>query len=229
MDTKGMGLKPQLLLAALTCSGGEVRKTFTAEEMLIRAWERNKSAWGLRGYEDEHPDSEKIFKELNSRGSSGLVGQGLLEQVTPLVFRLTPAGLAAASELNPEDIKVQEKASRVLQEEIKAILEHPVFLAWLKDPSTPMSFHKAGHFWGIAPGTPPRVARERVAFIEVTLQAAERFLTERDVESIIDGRGQDLFDRHDVQRCLEFQSAMKERFAKELHRLGAIDGVKSAK
>src|SRR5262245_48541957 len=98
MDTKGMGLKPQLLLAAMDCSGGELHRTFTAEDLLIRAWDRNKAAWGLRGYEDEHPDSEKIFKELNSRGSSGLVGQGLLEQVSSLIFRLTPAGLAAASE-----------------------------------------------------------------------------------------------------------------------------------
>ncbi len=221
-----MGLKPQLILAALDCSGGDVKNTFTAEDMLISAWERNKSAWGLRGHEDEHPDSEKIFKELYSRGSSGLVRQGLLEQVSPLVFRLTPAGLAAASELNPGDIKVREKASRVLQEEIKAILAHPVFRAWLADPLTPKSFHKVGHFWGIAPGPPPRVARERVAFIDVTLGAAERLLTEREVESIGDGRGHILFDGHDVQRCLEFQSAMKERFAKELHRLGAIGDVK---
>lgn len=228
MDTKGLGLKFQLLLAALDCSGGELKKTFTAEDMLIRAWEKNKSAWGLRGHEDEHPDSEKVFKELNRRGSSGLVGQGLLAQVSPLVFRLTPAGLAAASELNPDDIKLREKASRELQEQIKAILGHPVFRAWLDDPSTPKSFHKVGHFWGIAPGTPPRVARERVNFIEVILRAAERLLTERNVETISDGRGHILFDRHDVERCLEFQLAMKARFARELQRLGAIDGVNSA-
>lgn len=226
MDTKGMGLKPQLLLAALDCSGGEVKKTFTAEDMLISAWERNKSAWGLRGHEDEHPDSDKILKELFSRGSSGLVAQGLLEQVSPLVFRLSPAGLVAASELNPDDIKVREKASRELQEQIKAILGHPVFCSWLDDPATPKSFHKAGSFWGIAPGTPPRVARDRVAFIDVTLHAAERLLTERNVETISDGRGHILFDRHEVQRCLEFQLAMKERFAKELQRLGAIDDGK---
>src|SRR5690242_3610909 len=120
MDSKGLGLKPQLLLAALGCSNGEVKKTFTAEELLIRAWRQNRAAWGLRGYETEHPDSEKIFKELNSRGSSGLVGQGLLEQVSSFVFRLTPAGLAAASELNPDDVRVREKATRELQEQIKA-------------------------------------------------------------------------------------------------------------
>jgi hypothetical protein len=226
MDTKGMGLKPQVLLAAAVCSDGDLRKTFTAEDLLIRAWERNKAAWGLRGYEDDHPDPEKIYKELNRRGQNGLVGLGLLEQVSPLVFRLTPAGLAAASGLDPDDMKIREKASRELQDQIKSILGHPVFRAWLEYPATPKSFHKVGGFWGIAPGTPPRVARERVAFVEVTLQAAEGLLNERDIQTISDERGQPLFDRFDIQRCQEFQREMKKRFAKELHRLGAIDEVK---
>ena len=221
-----MGLKPQVLLAAVACSDGDLGKTFTAEDLLIRAWERNKGAWGLRGYEDQHPDPEKIYKELNRRGQIGLVGLGLLEQVSPLVFRLTPAGLTAASELDPDDMKIREKASREMQQQIKAILGHPVFRAWLEDRSTPKSFHKVGGFWGIAPGTPPRVARERVAFVEVTLHAADDLLNGRDVETISDERGQPLFDRLDIQRCMEFQVAMKERFAKELQRLGAIEDVK---
>lgn len=228
MDTKSMGLKPQLLLAAIACSNGDLRVTFTAEDLLIRAWERNKAAWGLRGYEDQHPDPEKIYKELNRRGENGLVGLGLLEQVNPLVFRLTPAGLAAASELNPDDIKVREKASRELQEQIKTILGHAVFRAWLEDPSTPKSFHKAGAFWGIAPGTPPRVARERVAFVEMTLRAAEALLVARDIETVSDEHRRALFDRHDIQRCLEFQRTMKERFAKELQRLGVTERFSSA-
>jgi hypothetical protein len=228
MDTKSIGLKPQVLLAAAACSEGDLKKTFTAEDLLIRAWERNKAAWGLRGYEDQHPDPEKIYKELNRRGQSGLVALGLLEQVSPLVFRLTPAGLAAASELDPDNMKIREKASRELQEQIKAILGHPVFRTWLQDPSTPKSFHKVGAFWGIAPGTPARIARERVSLVEVTLQAAEGLLNERNVQAISNERGQPLFDRVDIQRCLEFQRAMKKRFAKELLRLGATDAVMSA-
>jgi hypothetical protein len=84
MDTKRMGLKPQVLIAAVAISGGDLKKTFTAEDLLIIAWEKNKAAWGLRGYEDQHPDPEKIYKELNRRGKNDLVGLGLLEQVSPL-------------------------------------------------------------------------------------------------------------------------------------------------
>jgi hypothetical protein len=224
MEIKGLGLKPQVLLAALACSEGELRTTFTAEDLLIQAWKRNNSAWGLRGYEKEHPDPEKIYKELNRRGQSGLVALGLLEQVSPLVFRLTPAGLAAASELNPDDMVVREKAARELQEPIKAILEHPVFRAWLEDHSSPRSFHKAGSFWGIAPGTPSQTARKRLEEIDGTLKAAQQMLDDRNVETISNERGQILFDRHDVERCMQFQASLKERFFRDLQRLGAIAG-----
>ena len=80
-------LRQQVLLAALDCSGGDLQTTFTAEELLLSAWKRDPLAWGLRGHEREHPDSEMIYKELdrvsvggrNVRG--GLVGIGLLEKV----------------------------------------------------------------------------------------------------------------------------------------------------
>src|SRR5262249_29205619 len=118
-----------------------------------------------------------------------------------------------------------ERASRELQEEIKVILSHPVFRAWLDDPTSPRSFHKAGSFWGIAPGTPPKIARKRVSAVDETLEAADRFLTARGLEVVSDQRGQNLFDRQDIQRCMEFQRMLKERFAKELLRMGAVDAV----
>ena len=87
-------LRQQVLLAVLECSGGKLDKIFTAEELLLAAWVRDKVEWGLRGHEQEHPDSEKIYKELdrvsvkgkNVRG--GLVGLGLLERIRQRTYRL---------------------------------------------------------------------------------------------------------------------------------------------
>jgi hypothetical protein len=75
-----VGLRQQVLLAAMECSSGDLRKTFTAEELLLAAWSRDRMAWGLRGHESEHPDSERIYVELDRasiRGSNvrgGLAG-----------------------------------------------------------------------------------------------------------------------------------------------------------
>jgi hypothetical protein len=150
-----------------------------------------------------------------------------IRKKTALVFRLTPAGLAGASELDPENMEIKWKASRELQVEIKAILNHAVFQAWLADPTSPRSFHKAGSFWGIAPGTPPKVARKRVSSVDETLEKSARMLSDGGIEVVSDQRGQNLFDRQDIERCMEFQFALKERFAKELHRMGAISDAES--
>ena len=98
-------LREQVLLAALDCSGGDLEKTFTSEDLLVAAWKRDRLAWGLRGYERDHPDVDKLRKEIDSRGaregspSTGLVSAGLLVRVRERMYRLTPAGLAAASEV----------------------------------------------------------------------------------------------------------------------------------
>src|SRR6516164_3235924 len=175
-------LRQQVLLAALDCSGGDLTSTFTAEDLLLAAWKRDPMAWGLRGHEKQYPDSEKIYVELdrasvggrNVRG--GLAGLGLLEKVQRRTYRLTPAGLAAASKVVGATPSIRAKAERSLADAIENILSHPVFQDWTKDPALPKHFRDAGHFWGIAAGTPPSVIRRRITEIDLTLDRARATL-----------------------------------------------------
>src|SRR5262249_41673625 len=135
-------------------------------------------AWGLRGYEQDYPDADRLRKEIDSRGaregspSTGLVASGLLSRVRERIYRLTPTGLAAAVEVVGAEPDVRIKAERVLADAVRAILSHPVFRAWLKDSSSPKHFRDAGHFWGVAPGTPARVIHARILDVDSTLQKA---------------------------------------------------------
>ena len=221
MDTKGLSLKQQILVAALECSSGDSEKTFTMEALVVSAWKRNRQDWGLRGYEDLYPDLDKMNKEISPRGKGmkGMIDLGFLERVNRRVYRLTSAGLVAASKLQPSNAIGREKADRGLETAVKQIIEHPVFKSWLTDPARPKYFREAGHFWGIAPGTPPKTVRERVNSVEHTLKAALEVLDERGVEEIVEQRGRVLFDRKDIERCLEFQRILKHRFERDLKML----------
>lgn len=220
-----IGLRQQVLLAALECSGGDMQKTFTAEELLLAAWKRDRAAWGLRGHENEHPDSEKIYKELDRvsvRGKNvrgGLVSLGLLEKVQQRTFRLTPAGLVIASETAGTNPEVRATAVRRLADAVSAILSHPVLAEWIRDPSMPKYFRDAGHFWGIAAGTPRSVIRARIAAIDRTLEEAKDILREKGVEEISARHGKALFDSVDIERAMEFQAMLKQRFARDLDTL----------
>jgi hypothetical protein len=215
-------LRQQLLAAALECSGGDPNQTFSSEEILIAAWRNDPLSWGLRGHEHEYPDSNRIHRELDSRGKAhqGIVGGGFLERVRPRTYRLTPKGLAAATAAGGPDPEKLARLNRVLEDEVTRIIEHPAFIGWLKDSSTPRSFRDVGHFWGVAPGTPARVVRQRLQSVEETLTAALELLEERELDEVGGARGQLLFDRADAMRGLEFHRAMLARFDKELRVLG---------
>lgn len=220
--TRRASLREQVLLAALDCSGGDLQKTFTSEDLLVAAWKRDHFAWGLRGYEQDYPDVDKLRKELDSRGAreggaaTGLVSSGLVSRVGQRMYRLTPAGLAAAAEVVGAEPDARGKADRVLADAVGVILSHSVFRAWLKDPSIPKHFRDAGHFWGIAPGTPSRVIQTRILDVDRTLERALSLLDAGGVNEVAARHGKALFDRSDIERAKNFHAVLKERFAKDL-------------
>ena len=215
-------LREQVLLAALDCSGNDLEKTFTSEDLLVAAWKRDRLAWGLRGYEREYPDNDKIHKELDGRGvregtaSTGIISNGLLLRVRQRIYQLTPVGLAAAAEVVGAQPDTRGKAERILADAVGAILSHAVFRRWLKDPSSPKHFRDAGHFWGIAPGTPPNAIQTRILDIDRNLERALSLLDVSGVNEVAARHGKVLFDRTDIERAMNFQATLKERFAKDL-------------
>lgn len=218
-------LTQQVLLAALDCSGGDTNRVFTAEDLLLAVWKKDPQAWGLRGHEREHPDSAIIFKQLdrhNVQGGEargGLVALGFLEKVRHRIFRLTPRGLAAASEIVGADPNTRAKATRTLADAVGVILSHPVFRDWQKNPSMPRHFRDAGHFWRIAVGTPPSVIRTRIREIDENLAAANALLEREGTDEIAARHGKALFDRKDIERATEFQAVLKQRFSRDLETL----------
>ncbi len=188
------------------------------EDLLVRAWLNSKRAWGLRGHEDDFPDSDKIQKEIGSPGGDqkSMVELGWFERLGRRVYRITPTGLAAAAGLDPSEASLEEKASRTLEAEVTWILDHPVFRDWLQDPERPKRFREAGHFWGVAPGTPANVVANRVRAIESTLDAALEVMDRRRVDEVVSQRGKVLFDRNDIERAIQFERTLRQRFARDL-------------
>jgi hypothetical protein len=220
--TGASDLKAKILLAAHELSEGDLDRMFTSEELLVAAWKRDPLAFGLRGFEREYPDSDKIHRELDSRGpgSKGLVDQKLLERVESRRYRLTIGGLQRALELDPDNVETREKVDRELETKVRDILGHRVFASWLKSSATPKTFREAGQFWGIAPGTPPRVIKERIQNVDETIEASRAELDRRGLDEMADKLGRTLFDRADLKRISEFSDTLKTRFAEDLQLLG---------
>jgi hypothetical protein len=85
----------KVLIAAATLDGDKL--TFSAEDVIVRAWKVFPESFGLNGYRDAHPDSNRVLAKL--MGSVGLCGRGWLEQTNTKTYRLTPAGRKVARSL----------------------------------------------------------------------------------------------------------------------------------
>jgi hypothetical protein len=85
----------KVLIAAATLDGDQM--TFTAEDVIVRAWKAFPESFGLSGYREAHPDSNRVLAKL--MGSLGLCGRGWLEQTNTKTYKLTPAGRKMARSL----------------------------------------------------------------------------------------------------------------------------------
>lgn len=204
----------KVLLAAMRLCNGDSSRSFTAEELAVAAWIDDKESFGLRGYENTYPDSNKLFKSIDSKG--GLVAKGLIVKVGDRTFRVSGGGIAAGSRLSPSNPELQLKLERELATAVNKLVSHPVFSEWLKDHAKPTKFSAAGQFWGVAPGTPARVVRDRIANIEATLKQALQYMLTRGVNSLFREKDRVLCERQDIERCLEFHDVLTKRFSKEL-------------
>lgn len=218
MSSKPLSLKEKILVAAVEGTGANHEVTFTLEDLTVWAWRGEQATWGLRGYESDYPDSDKIKKELSSRGrgTKGIVDLGWFDSVGTRIYTVTAAGLAMYAILDGSNKDFHDKAGRALELEIRQILEHRVFKDWLKDPSKPRHFREAGHFWGIAPGTPKNTVRQRIRKVDVALDGALAVLDDKGVDTISLAHGKVLFDRKDIERCNQFHADLKARFEKDL-------------
>jgi hypothetical protein len=85
------------VLIAACCLRRSGFRTFTAEHLTVVAWEMYPTTFGLSGYKDCYPDSNKVLVTLS--GKRGLVRRGWLRLVGPKEYELTDAGRTAAAEL----------------------------------------------------------------------------------------------------------------------------------
>jgi len=208
-------LNDKVLLAAAECCDGDVNTPFTAEQLVVTAWEMDHRSFGLRGFEVRYPDSNKLYTKIDGR--SGLVTKGFLVKIGDRQLRLSETGLAhAASVSETKGTELNFKLSRELEGSIKKFLNHPIFKEWIEDKSKPNRFRGAGQFWGIAPGTPYTAVRERVLQVEQVLDIALKQMEETGEEYIANEHGKLLFERRDLELCIQFQRVLKERFQSEL-------------
>jgi hypothetical protein len=180
----------------------------------VAAWQANPRTFGLKGYADQYPDSNKVLAGL--MGERGLTRRGLLTKMGQKLYALTPEGRqairrilddAAATEPVTGTRPLSQEQSRFLQ----SALESEAVRKFRASQRADITFPDACRLWAITEGVVGnhvdrtldqfrlmlREIESRIGFGQSEL-ADGRIVTADDIEvlSDLDGYLDDRFTRH---------------------------------
>lgn len=179
MTTENLTVAEKLLAAALSLDAGE-RRSFTAEQLVVAAWEHYPDAFGLRGILDEdgtprHPDSNRVFAEI--MGNKPLRRDGYLDKVGKKTYQLTEAGrlrAAAVRGVQPDE-GPRRALSRNLQNDLRRVYRSRAAAKCRDGHPENTTFNDACGFWGISPRSSANDLKAKLAHTGAVIEAARDF------------------------------------------------------
>ena len=225
MASRGLTASDKLLLAAYKLDqGGGI--SFTAEDLVIAAWQRYPRTFGFRGHDGGnglplHPDSNRVFAEI--MGSKPIRKRGYLVKVGEKTYGLTESGRQAAEQIAHDEsaggtrVSMEAAGKATVSRPVRAKLERLLISRAVQrtqagEPDR-ITFHDACVFWGLTPGSVAIELEGSFANIDTVIATAEKSV--RSGASELRAGGNDLScATTDLLRRVH--SLLKEKFADEL-------------
>jgi len=210
-----------IVLAAndLTLAGAT---EFSEWQLTVATWKRDKSKFGMRGFEAEHPDHKRVMKEIMGAAPRNPVVRGFLKRVRENHYSLTPVGRAEAAKLSVgQDIGASPRSVSELFEGVRKYAEHRVFLDWQRDPDEPRTWLGAAAFLELTTHEPLGLRNALRAPVRLAADALE-WLDAHRRDQITRGPvgGGKAITRAELRKICEFVEVLQSRFASQI---GAID------
>jgi hypothetical protein len=213
----------KLLLAA---AGLEDRgqSTFTAEDLVVAAWQFDPETFGLSGHLDiagrpAYPNSNRVFVEI--MGSKPIRKQGLLAKSGTKTFRLTETGRQRVAEMRSAGTAgVGEPAGnakvafgRETVKKLQRLLGTRAVEKMRSDRRDQVTFTDAASFWGINARSSAMAFQARLGDVEGVLRAAEAASSQRPIRFEHGGRA---YTHDDILALVALHRSMLEEFADQL-------------
>ncbi len=136
-----------IILAAedITSAGAS---EFTEWDLTVAAWARDRTRFGLRGYDQKHPDHKRVMMEIMGQKPQNPLALGFMEKIRPNVYRLTPLGRAVANRLRNSGPSTASDEQSDMYRLASDLTTHAALMAWRRDPDQPKYWADAATFLG---------------------------------------------------------------------------------
>lgn len=195
---------------------------FSAESLIVASWKRYPKTFGLKGFAEHYPDSNKILASI--MGEKGLAKKGWLLKVGQKLYVLTPDGKKAVLRLQagegppPPPVRTSPPpAFKGLPGELDSVLvrllDGEALYKHLEDRKPDITFNDALQFWGLADKAKADEIDQQLVIVRKQLEEAREKL-EKSALTLTNGRS---ISQEDVDLLGQLHHYLQERFARHLN------------
>ncbi len=189
---------------------------FSAEALIVAVWQQNPRTFGLKGYAEQYPDSNKVLTSL--MGEKGLARRGWLNKVGQKLYALTREGRQMLRRLRHEE----PAPAPVATETVAMPRDHDKLLQTLYATSAlrkyqdghkqDLTFADACRFWSITENLAGPALDARLLAVRAALAEIER-LVRKGQAVLSDGRA---FGFDDANLFNDLHLYLEDRFSRHL-------------
>jgi len=214
---------PEKILVAADQLEQQGNTPFTAEALIVAVWQKFPKTFGLKGFADLHPDSNKVLSSL--MGEKGLARRGWLVKTGQKMYALTREGRRVIRRVmlqegeEPEAPKLKS-LQRDLERFVLGLLESTAYQKFEENRKAELTFADACRFWAITENMKGEQLDEKISTVQHNLMSLDRFFAETDAE-LSSGR---VLTAGDIRVLTNIHRHMEDRFERHLNLLRSRAG-----
>jgi hypothetical protein len=214
---------PEKILLAADVLDKMGQSPFSAEALIVTSWQKFPKTFGLKGFAEQYPDSNKILSSI--MGEKGLARRGWLVKMGQKLYALTREGrqvvrrVMLQEEEQPADAS-SVKLNRDQERFLLSLLDSSAVQKFEESRKSELAFADACRFWGITENMKGEALDERVEQVEKQLTEFDRLFADADAQ-LSSGR---VISAGDVRVLTNIHRYMEGRFDRHLNLLRARPG-----
>ena len=209
---------PEKILLAAESLDKQGQSPFSAEALIVASWQKFPKTFGLKGYAELYPDSNKILSSI--MGEKGLARRGWLVKMGQKMYALTRDGRQVVRRVSLEDGETETngdnvKLSREMEKFVGSLLDSSAVQKFEENRKGDITFADACRFWNVAENMKGNALDSRLQHVQTNLADLDRILADADAE-LSTGR---LLSAGDVRILTHVHRNMADRFERHLNLL----------
>jgi hypothetical protein len=210
---------PEKILLAADTLDKEGQSPFSAEALIVASWQKFPKTFGLKGYADQYPDSNKILSSI--MGEKGLARRGWLVKMGQKMYALTREGRTIVrGVLHHEDEPISSgggaiKLNRDQEKQVNAWLDSSAVQKFEENRKAELTFADACRFWGITENTKGEALDSRLQHVGELLAELDHLMGDNDAQ-LSNGRA---ISAGEIRVLTNIHRYMEDRFDRHLNLL----------